>query len=74
MVEICYGKILRVDLNKCKVYEEKWDLSLAKILPSGVGLSAKIMLEEVGPNVKPFDPENRLVFMAGVLTGFTIPR
>jgi aldehyde:ferredoxin oxidoreductase len=67
------GKLLRVDLSEFKITEEKMDLSRARDLIGGVGFAAKIMLQEVNPYVKPFDPDNRLIFMTGVLTGTTVP-
>ncbi|MEE9472817.1 MAG: aldehyde ferredoxin oxidoreductase N-terminal domain-containing protein, partial [Acidimicrobiia bacterium] len=37
----------------------------------GRGLAAKIYWDEVPPQVKPFDPENRLIFTVGPLAGFS---
>ncbi len=37
----------------------------------GRGLAAKIYWDEVPPEVKPFDPENRLIFTIGPLAGFS---
>ena len=65
------GKILRVDLsNKSSSIEQT-----APYLPfvGGRGINVKIMFDEVGPEVAPFDPENRIIFGPGVLTGTPAP-
>jgi len=66
------GVILRVDLTSGKVtkeptsrYEELWI--------GGRGLNARIMYEEVGPEVKPLYPENILMFSVGPFTGTMVP-
>ncbi len=67
------GKLLRVDLSKKKIIEENLDLSLARNLIGGLGIASKIMLEELNPNIEPFNPENKLILATGPLTGSTIP-
>jgi len=62
------GKILRVDLSKEKITT----IDTMKYVPSligGLGISAMIAWEEIGPDVGPFDPDNRLMIMVGPLTG-----
>lgn len=65
------GKILRVDLSNKSVTVEP----TAPYIPfvGGRGISIKIMFDEVGPEVAPFDPENRIIFGPGVLTGTPAP-
>lgn len=61
------GKILRVDLSKRKITT----IDTMKYVPKfigGVGVAAMIAWEEIGPDVGPFDPENRLMIMVGPLT------
>ena len=68
------GKLLRVDLNSKKISRE--DLPPENILRKwmgGQGLSMKIMYDEVPPDTKPLDPENRIIFMTGPLTGPAAP-
>jgi len=67
------GRILRVNLSNWSLKEE--DLSAKYLLPyiGGDGLGAKILYDEVPPGVGPFDPENRLIFATGPLTGTTAP-
>jgi len=67
------GKILMVDLSDGKISEKTLDLSLAKNLIGCLGIASKIMLEELDPSVKPFDPENKLILATGPLTGSTAP-
>lgn len=67
------GKILRINLSNKKFHIEDLDLSLAKSLLGCLGIASKIMLEEVDPGVEPFSPENKLIFLTGVLTGSTAP-
>ena len=62
------GKILRVDLSKGKITT----IDTMRYVPEligGVGVAAMIAWEEIGPDVGPFDPENRLMIMVGPLTG-----
>ncbi|MFC2058114.1 aldehyde ferredoxin oxidoreductase family protein [Chloroflexota bacterium] len=63
------GKILRVNLTTEEVWEEKLDEEVAKKWLGGAGLGAKYLYEEVPPGVEWSDPENRLMFFAGPLSG-----
>ncbi len=67
------GKILRVNLDLNKTKAENLNEEALKKFIGGVGLAAKIIYEEVKPETSPFDPENKLVFMTGPLTGTLIP-
>ncbi len=64
------GKILSVDLSTGK----------SSVLPTaeyadrfigGRGIGAKIYWDQVSPDTKAFDPENRLIFTTGPAAGFT---
>lgn len=66
------GKLLRVDLSKDRIWEEKLDLSLARNLIGALGIASKIMLEELDPSIEPFNPENKLILATGSLTGSTV--
>lgn len=66
------GKILRINLTSGKI--EK--VETAQYVPEyigGLGIGLKIVWDEVPPDVKPFDPENKLIFMGGPLTGTLAP-
>ncbi|MBS7649174.1 aldehyde ferredoxin oxidoreductase family protein [Candidatus Bathyarchaeota archaeon] len=67
------GKILRVDLHSGRTKTENLNEEVLKKFVGGVGLAAKIIYDEVKPETSPFDPENKLVFMTGPLTGTLIP-
>ena len=68
------GKILRVDLTKQTVKDESLpEESILRKFVGGVGLAAKYLYDEVPPNVQPLDPENRLIFMTGPLSGTVWP-
>ncbi|MCS7125403.1 MAG: aldehyde ferredoxin oxidoreductase family protein [Aigarchaeota archaeon] len=63
------GKIIRINLSKKKtVIEEVPRPWLMKYL-GGRGLAARYYYEEVGPEIQPFSPENKLFIMTGPLTG-----
>jgi aldehyde:ferredoxin oxidoreductase len=67
------GKILRVDLTKEKAMDVKFGEETLRKFVGGLGFATKIMYDEVPPNVGPFDPENRIVFMTGPLAGTVAP-
>lgn len=66
------GEILRVDLTDGKISKEP-TMERAKKFVGGMGLGAKIMWDEIKPETKPFDPDNRLLFLTGPLTGTLAP-
>ena len=67
------GKFLRVNLTKHKAVVKEYDASMARNFLGGRGFAAKILWDELKPDVDPLSPENRLIFAAGPLTGFTLP-
>ncbi len=67
------GKLLRVDLTAGSITEESLAPDLLRKYIGGVGLGARIVYDEVPTTVGPFDPENRLVFTTGILTGTVVP-
>ena len=66
------GKILRVDLTKGKIYKES-TMNYASKFIGGTGIASAILYNEVPPEVRPFDPENRIIFNTGPLTGTLAP-
>ena len=60
------GKILHVDLSNSKTSEIATQPYADKYL-GGRGLASRLYWEKVTPEVKAFDPENRLIFMTGPL-------
>jgi aldehyde:ferredoxin oxidoreductase len=67
------GKILRINLNTRELSTEEISEKIYHKLLGGRGLAAKYYYEEVGADVKPFDPENKIIMFAGPLTGQTLP-
>ncbi len=62
------GKILRVDLSSGSTTFMS-TMDYADRFLGGRGIAAKIYWDEVPPEVKAFDPENRLIFATGPLAG-----
>jgi len=67
------GKILRVDLSDSKISVESLEEGVARKYLGGSGLAARIIYDEASSQTAPFDPENRLVFMTGPVTGTLAP-
>lgn len=63
------GKILRVDLTNERISEEVLDKETLRKYVGGTALGAKYLYEEVPPEVEWSDPENRIMFFTGPLTG-----
>jgi len=60
------GKILKIDLSDSKIFELQ-TMDYADRFLGGRGIATRIYWEEVGSDVKAFDPENCLIFMSGPL-------
>ena len=56
------GKILKVDLSQGNISELATSDYAERFL-GGRGIAAKIYWDEVPPDTRPFDPENRLIFI-----------
>lgn len=68
-----FGKVIKVDLLESKVSNIEFGESDVRKYFLGSGLAAKILYENLKPAIQPFDPENPLVFMAGIFTGTMAP-
>ncbi|MFO8011060.1 MAG: aldehyde ferredoxin oxidoreductase N-terminal domain-containing protein [Dehalococcoidia bacterium] len=64
------GNILRSDLSTGKIWNEPTEAYSAFL--GGRGLAAIIYWNEVPPEVKPFDDENRLIIALGPLAGIPV--
>lgn len=62
------GKILDVDLSTGEIQERPLDREMARLFLGGRGLGARLLWEEVGPEVDPLSPGNVLIFATGPLT------
>ena len=69
----CHGKLLRVNLTEGTISEEVIPESMHKKYLGGAGLATKYLWDEVPKGADPLGPENRLIFMAGSLTGVIAP-
>ncbi|MDD1777770.1 MAG: aldehyde ferredoxin oxidoreductase family protein [Candidatus Helarchaeota archaeon] len=63
------GKILRVNLTEKRGTIEKLQEEIIRKYLGGAGIAMRMFYDEVPPEVQPFDPENKLFFMIGPLTG-----
>src|SRR5919199_951486 len=68
-----WDRILRVDLTSGKIWEENPGEAWFRRNVGGRSMIAHYLLSEVPLGIDAFDPDNRLVFAAGVLTGTPFP-
>ena len=67
-------RVLRVDLTRGEIRQEIWkEPEQTRDYVGGVGIGAKILWDELPKGTKSLDPENRLVFATGPLTGTGAP-
>jgi len=67
------GTILRVDLSLGAIEKQPMTEDLRLKFIGGRGVSVKILFDEVGPDVHPLSPENRLILSAGLFSGTRAP-
>jgi aldehyde:ferredoxin oxidoreductase len=67
------GTIIRVNLTKGKVVKQSLPEEWKRLFLGGLGINAWILYNEVGSEVKPFDPENKVIFGTGPLSGTASP-
>ncbi|MHB1004724.1 MAG: aldehyde ferredoxin oxidoreductase family protein [Chloroflexota bacterium] len=68
-----WRKILRVNLSQGTIAVEEPDESLYRRYFGGAAFIAHYLLSEVPAGADPLGPENKLIFMPGVLTGTPLP-
>ncbi len=66
-------KLLRVDLSRDVISEERLDKDVLLKFVGGRGLGAKVIFDEVDPLSDPLGKDSRLVFATGPLTGTKAP-
>jgi len=66
-------KILRIDLTEKKIEEEFPNEKILRSYIGGVGLAAKIILDEIQNNIEPLGERNKLLIMNGPLVGTSAP-
>ena len=67
------GTILTVDLRTRKTVTKPLRRDFASKYIGGRGFGARLLYDEVGPEVEPLSPENLLIMATGPLTGTTAP-
>jgi len=67
------GRYLRVDLSRGKITKVPLPEDLVLEFFGGNGFGTKILWDEVGRDVDPLSPDNKLVFASGPLTGTIFP-
>lgn len=68
-----YGRILDVDLTTGRIAKKEFDKKFTEKFIGGMGISTRILYDEVGPEIEPLSPENILLFANGPLTGTQVP-
>jgi aldehyde:ferredoxin oxidoreductase len=67
------GKVLWVDLNKKRIWEEELNMDLAEKFVGDFGLGAKTAFDLIEQGIEPLSSRNFLILGAGPLTGTLIP-
>ncbi len=67
------GKILRIDLSKDRISEGRLKERDAKKFIGGKGFGAKLLFDEIDPQIDPLSPRNTLILSTGPLTGTLAP-
>lgn len=68
-----WNKVLRVNLSQRTSRTEELPANLYTNFIGGDGIAGKIMYDEVGADIKPLDPENRVIFAVGPFQGTGLP-
>ena len=63
------GTVLRINLTERTITKEPLNEQWAREYVGGRGLGARYLTEEVDPTVDALDPDNKLLFVTGPLTG-----
>src|SRR4030042_1496674 len=67
------GFNLEIDLSRGRIERVQTDSRLTELHLGGLGTNARILWDRVPPETKPFDPDNLLIFSAGLLAGTPAP-
>ncbi len=65
------GKILRVNLSDGSISEDKLDEMFCRKYLGGAGFISYYLMKELKPGIDPLGPDNKLMLMAGPLTGLS---
>lgn len=67
------GRLARIDLSERKIDEVTLDQDILKSYIGGAALGARILYDEVPPEINWSDPSNKLIITTGPLGGTTFP-
>ena len=67
------GRILRVDLDAGRTWDEPLNETVARDFIGGSGLAARLIYELTDAHTDPLGPDNPLVLMTGPLVGTSMP-
>ena len=67
------GFNLEIDLSRGSIERVATDPRLSELHLGGLGTNAKILWDQVPPDIDPFSPDNLLVFGTGLLAGTAAP-
>jgi len=67
------GTILRINLSNDKIVKEPLSMDFARKYIGGSGFNARVLYDNVGPNVDPFSPDNLFMVGIGALSGTLAP-
>lgn len=67
-----WGRILRVNLTTKKITVEEPDPRLYRVYMGGRSMALKFLLDELTPDVRSLDADNKLIFMTSPTTGTPI--
>ena len=68
-----WGKILRINLNNGRVWEQAPDEALYREYIGGSGIGSRFLYDLTDGDTDPLGPENPLIFMTGPFAGTTVP-
>jgi len=68
-----FGKILEVDLENDALKIQNLELTMVEKFLGGPGFAINYLMNETAYEFGPFDKENHLIFMTGLLTGTSFP-
>ncbi|MGV9205829.1 MAG: aldehyde ferredoxin oxidoreductase family protein [Promethearchaeia archaeon] len=72
-IEKLTGKILKVDLSRKDVAVRTLDEETYKKFLGGRGLNQLLLFKNIGKSISPLNPNNPLLFSAGMLVGTAVP-
>lgn len=68
-----HGKILKVNLTETSIQCDTPPDTFYRRFTGGSILAAATLLQDTAPGLDAFDPQNRLMFFPGILSGYDAP-